>query len=75
MTWVAVREDKQALYNLDHFEAISVFESPGSPGWNVVGIQGGRPNVSLAKAPSQEAAENILRAISEEIGAMDLGQE
>jgi hypothetical protein len=76
MAWVAVRGDKLALYNLEHFEAITVFEAADRRGWWMVSaIQGGEPKAMLAEAPDRESAENILAHIRDEIGALDLGQE
>jgi hypothetical protein len=75
MTWVEIRHDKRALYNLDQFEAIGIFEREDGKGWIVSGIRNGNPAATLVEAPTLEAAERILQAVAGRVGAMDLGVE
>jgi hypothetical protein len=72
--WISVSRDKRALYNLNAFDSISVFEREGRKGWwVVVGIRDREPVSDIAQAPSREEAENVLRAIEGQLEAEDLG--
>jgi hypothetical protein len=64
------------MYNLEHFEAISVFEAADrKSAWMVSAVRDGQPKVMLAETPDFESAENILAHIREAIGEIELGQE
>jgi len=68
MAWVAVREDKRVLYNLDHFDSVAVFRSSGGQGWMVAAMQGNKP-FKLAGVPDLESGENIIGELASRLSA------
>jgi hypothetical protein len=74
MTWVRTTADREALYNLAAFNGVHAEHDQRSGNWVVLATAEGRTPMGLASVDSQEAADNIVRMLAEELGAIDLGR-
>lgn len=74
--WVLTTDQRRALYNLSAFEVIVAIRDVDTNTWIVrASDRDGERGVMLAETNDQETADNIVKAISTELGAADLGQQ
>jgi hypothetical protein len=71
--WVITTEADRAIYNLAAFEVVRASRDVGRGTWSVVAADrdGERP-VLLARADSQERADDIVQHIANRLTALDL---
>lgn len=75
--WVLTADDRHALYNISAFEVVFALQDltdVKKEKWIVQAAdRNGEHGVQLAETDDQQSADNIVRVIAAELGAMDLG--
>jgi hypothetical protein len=75
--WVLTTDERHALYNISAFEVVFALKDVADvkeEKWLVQAAdRDGEHGVLLAETDDQRSADNIVRVIAAELGAMDLG--
>jgi hypothetical protein len=71
--WVITTDERHAIYNLAAFEVVVATRDVDGGAWSVVAAdRDGERAVLLARAESQEHADDIVQHIANRLTALDL---